>query len=238
MLPLLLAAVALAGSPASRAAPGIVDVRAGRAVGSGVVWSARARTVLTALHVVEASATGEVEVVLPDRTAAAARVVDRDPGLDLALLEVAVDLDAGPAHGASTALAPGDPVSLPGSGGGAAVARGSVVVASRPFAGSRYLAVHAAVAPGWSGRPVLDAGGALVGIVDLALLREPGTLLAVPIERAAARFRHGLRGVVPPVPDAEPRGTPGALLPGVPAPVAPGAVPAFPRSLLVPAGPP
>ena len=68
---------------------------------------------------------------------------------------------------------------------------GRVVAPSRAFAGSRYLVLMAAVAPGWSGGPVLDSSGALIGIVDLALLREPGTALAIPIGRALARFPHG-----------------------------------------------
>jgi S1-C subfamily serine protease len=45
--------------------------------------------------------------------------------------------------------------------------------------------------PGASGGAVLDARGAVVGIIDLTLLREPGVALAVPIEMAAERFPRG-----------------------------------------------
>jgi S1-C subfamily serine protease len=61
-------------------------------------------------------------------------------------------------------------------------------MSARPFAGARYLAVAAEALPGASGGAVLDARGAVVGIVDLALLREPGVALAIPIERALERF--------------------------------------------------
>jgi len=44
------------------------------------------------------------------------------------------------------------------------------------------------VRPGASGGPVLDASGALVGIVDLALSKERGVALAIPVDRAATRF--------------------------------------------------
>ncbi len=68
---------------------------------------------------------------------------------------------------------------------------GVVLAASRSFAGSCYVAIAGDVRPGASGGPVLDAGGAMVAIIDLALLKERGVALAVPVERAAARFPRG-----------------------------------------------
>jgi len=197
--PALLAALALAASldvPEPAAPPGhppaVLLVRGGPFTGSGMVWDSAARRVLTALHVVEEMPEGAIEIVLPGRDPLPARIVDREPLLDLAVLEVAGALDAAPPLGAAATRVPGDRISLvacPQARCGRG--EGHVLAAGRPFAGSRYLALAAEVAPGASGSPVLDARGAVVGIVDLALLREPGVALAVPIERATARFPRG-----------------------------------------------
>jgi S1-C subfamily serine protease len=189
VLALLLARLALAAPPALPAPAAALLVRDGRFVGSGVVWDATARRVLTALHVVEEMDPRTLEVVGASGLAFAARVADRDPSLDLAVLEVAGPLDPGPPVGASAALVTGDAVAWAGCPAArCASGEGRVLEASRSFAGSRYLALAASVAPGASGGPVVDREGALVGIVDLALRREPGVALAVPIERAVARF--------------------------------------------------
>ncbi len=197
--PALLAALALAASldvpePAAPPdhPPAVLLVRGGPFTGSGMVWDSATRRVLTALHVVEEMPEGAIEIILPGRDPLPARIVDREPLLDLAVLEVAGALDAAPPLGAAATLVPGDRISLvacPQARCGRG--EGHVLAAARPFAGSRYLALAAEVAPGASGSPVLDARGAVVGIVDLALLREPGVALAVPIERATARFPRG-----------------------------------------------
>jgi serine protease Do len=166
----------------------VVLVRGGGWMGSGVVWDAAARRVLTALHVVEEMPADAIVVVAHDARLAA-RVVDREPALDLALLEVAGPLDAGPTLGAAATLAAGDAIALAGCPG-ARCRRGDgrVIAPERSFAGAHYLAVLGEARPGASGGAVLDAHGAVVGIIDLALLREPGVALAVPIELATRRF--------------------------------------------------
>ena len=167
-------------------------VRGGGWIGSGVVWDAAARRVLTALHVVEEMPEGSIVVVVRGGARLAARIVDREPLLDLALLEVAGPLEAGPPLGAAAGLAPGDAIALAGCPRAlCGRSDGRVIAPARHFAGSRYLAVAAEARPGASGGAVLDSHGALVGIVDLTLLREPGVALAVPIERAAERFPRG-----------------------------------------------
>jgi S1-C subfamily serine protease len=178
-------------SPASPPSPlnaPVVVVRGGGWTGSGVVWDAAARRVLTALHVVEGMPADAIEVTTRAGVLAA-RIVDREPFLDLAVLEVAGPLDAGPPLGAASALAPGELIALaacPQARCG--LGDGHVIAPSRQFAGSRYLAVSGEARPGASGGAVLDARGAVVGIIDLALLREPGVALAIPIEAAARRF--------------------------------------------------
>jgi hypothetical protein len=105
---------------------------------------------------------------------------------------VAGPLETGPPLGTAATLAPGDAIALAGCPQ-ARCGRGDghVLAPGRPFAGSRYLAVVGEARPGASGGAVLDARGAVVGIIDLTLLREPGVALAVPIEMAAERFPRG-----------------------------------------------
>ena len=189
--------LALASAPAgnnstSNAAHTVVVVRGGHFTGSGIVWDLAARRVLTALHVVEDMLPDGIEVVAPGGAPLRARVIDRDPFLDLALIEVERSLKAGPPLGEGAALAPGDVIALAGCPGSrCGFHTGRVLAPARPFAGSSYLAVAAEALPGSSGGAVLNARGEVVGIVDLTLADEPGVALAVPIQRAAERFPRG-----------------------------------------------
>jgi S1-C subfamily serine protease len=194
LLPLLVLALAAppaAAGPATPAPPAAaaVLVRGGSWAGSGVVWDSEARLVLTALHVVEEMPPERIEVTVRGGLPALARVVDRDPLLDLALLKVAGPLTPALPLGATASLAAGDSIAIAACPA-ARCGRGDgrVIAPMRAFAGSRYLAVAAEARPGASGGAVLDARGAVVGIVDLTLRREPGVALAIPIERAKARF--------------------------------------------------
>ena len=186
--------LALAGAPAgdsfsSGTEHTVVIVRGSHFAGSGIVWDLAARLVLTALHVVEDMPPDGIEVVAPGGAPLRGHVIDRDPSLDLALIEVAGALAAGPPLGTGAALSPGDVIALAGCPEARCRRRsGRVLVPARPFAGSSYLAVAAEALPGSSGGPVLNARGEVVGIVDLTLADEPGVALAIPIQRAAERF--------------------------------------------------
>ena len=163
-------------------------VSGGERFGSGIVWSAAGGLVLTALHVVEEME--QIWISADGVEAVRARIADADPALDLALLRTEEPLP----HSGSIArpIAPpqaGERVTLVGWAGRRADA-GEILDPGRRFAGARYLEIGARAEPGASGGAVLDARGAVVGVVDLVLL-DRGTTLAIPIDVALARFPEG-----------------------------------------------
>jgi S1-C subfamily serine protease len=190
---LLLCLVPVACNAPHRANPqAVLLVRGGAWLGSAVVWDAAAHLALTALHVVEEMPEGSITVTAPGRPPQRARIVDRDPELDLALLEVSGEVEAGPPIGASISLKPGESIDVAGCPAARCRRRAATVLQpSLSFAGSRYVEIGCEVHPGASGGPVLDASGALVGIVDLAWTKGRVVALAIPVERAAARFPRG-----------------------------------------------
>lgn len=169
-----------------------VDAR-GRIPASGVVWSS-AGEILTADHVVQRDE--DLNVILPDGSRQAARLLGRDPHSDLALLKVEVgDLVvpefASGARVGHVALALGRPDDLQAS-------VSHVVSIGGPVRGGfRYLEAYiqtdVTMFPGFSGGPLVDAVGRVIGVNSSALAR--GASLAVPVAAAdkivAALRQHG-----------------------------------------------
>src|SRR5947208_15812517 len=90
--------------------PSVVQVRSGgRGNGTGVIWRANG-AILTNDHVV-AHADGRIQVLLPDGRTLDANVGERNPDLDLALLEVAADDLPAAAVAGSSGLRRGERVS-------------------------------------------------------------------------------------------------------------------------------
>lgn len=158
-----------------------VDAR-GRMPATGVVWG-DAGEVLTADHVVQRDE--DLGVVLPDGTRLAAKLVGRDPHSDLALLKVegaglvAPEFAAGFKVG-HVALALGRPDDLQAS-------VSHIVSVGGPVRGGfRYLEAYiqtdVTMFPGFSGGPLVDASGRVIGINSSALAR--GASLAVPVAAA------------------------------------------------------
>lgn len=203
-----LLAVSLSATPGVPIRPPVVLVSGGAHFGSGIVWNASAGVVLTALHVVEQMP--EIWISAGGGAALRARVVDADPALDLALLRADGPLPpAAPLGRRVTAATAGEPAFLVGFPGRRANAvAGKILDPARRFAGARYLEIGACAEPGTSGGAVLDAHGAVVGVVDLVLTDRDSTL-AVPIDAALARFgdhagRDGDGGGEPPIARAGP----------------------------------
>jgi S1-C subfamily serine protease len=169
-----------------------------RFVGSGVVILNRG-TILTNLHVVAGS--GRIRVLFADGLESDASIVSRHPENDLAVLQaqtVPDDLAAAVMRPRAD-LNPGDAVVAVGFpfGIGPSVSAGVVSGLKREYRSpsgesllSNLIQFDAAVNPGSSGGPLLNAAGEVVGIVTAML--DPGgggfagIGFAVPVETAAA----------------------------------------------------
>jgi S1-C subfamily serine protease len=169
-----------------------------RAVGSGVVVVDRG-TILTSLHVVAGA--GRIRVTFADGLESDAKLVSQHPEKDLAVLQAATIPDdlAAAVLRPSADLQPGEPVAAVGFpfGIGPSVSAGVVSGLKRMYrspSGERVLSnliqFDAAVNPGSSGGPLLNASGEVIGIVTAML--DPGgggfagVGFAVPIETASA----------------------------------------------------
>jgi S1-C subfamily serine protease len=169
-----------------------------KVAGSGVVILDRG-TILTSLHVVAGA--GRIRVVFADGLESDARIISQHPENDLAVLQAETipdDLAAATLRPHAD-LRPGDAVVAVGFpfGIGPSVSAGVVSGLKREYRapnGERLLSdliqFDAAVNPGSSGGPLLNAAGEVVGIVTAML--DPGgggfagIGFAVPVETAAA----------------------------------------------------
>ena len=166
-----------------RAGKAIVAVQARRNVAAGgVIWSQG--VVITADHVIEHE--DDITVILPDGKEVKATLAGRDPGTDIAVLRIdAQDLPTAEV-GDSAALRVGHlalAVARPG-GQGLAASIGIVSAVGGSFRTWRGGQIDAMIRadltlyPGFSGGPLVDAAGRVVGINTSGLSR--GMPLAIP----------------------------------------------------------
>ena len=177
------AAFCQATTVASRTLPSVVTIVAGDAVssanGTGGIIKADGY-ILTNDHVVAiaASGGGRLSVLYSDGKSSAATIVGRDPATDLAVIKAADGAPGRPVIGvgSSGSLRVGQPVVALG----APLGLSSTVTAGIVSALNRYVAVpadagqtahlidaiqtDASINPGNSGGPLVDCGGALVGV--------------------------------------------------------------------------
>lgn len=171
-----------------------VDARRGRA-GTGIVWDKD--LVLTANHVVENE--DNIEVVVNDKSSKAT-LVGRDPATDLALLRVS-GLSAAPAPRKNVAdLKIGQVVLAVGRPGGLKATFGTISSISsspRGWRGSEIehlIQTNAPLYPGFSGGPLVDADGRVVGMNSWVFGRGDGRAVAMDVaERVAASLISGGR---------------------------------------------
>jgi len=179
-----------------RASPFVVrvDARRGRA-GTGIVWDKE--LVLTANHVVEQEE--EIQVVAGENSSKAT-LVGRDPATDLALLRVP-GLSAPAAPRARVAdlkigqvvLAIGRPTGLKATFGTIS----SISSSSRGWRGSEIehlIQTNAPLYPGFSGGPLVDVEGRVVGMNSWVFGRGDGRAIAMDVaERVAGSLLSGGR---------------------------------------------
>lgn len=185
-------------SAVSAAGQSIVRVEARRRQSAtGVVWSADG-LIITAHHVVERD--DNIRVGLPNGTIVNAALVGRDPTTDIAMLRVEVS-DLTPATWAALESVKVGHLVL-------AVARpdanlqatlgviSALDAAWRTGEGGTidaFIQTDVVMYPGFSGGPLVSAGGQMIGLNSSALMRDtPVTLPAVTLRRVAtALLAHG-----------------------------------------------
>jgi S1-C subfamily serine protease len=190
-----------------RAGAGVVTVDARRRhPASGILWRGDG-LIVTANHVVERDE--EIEVGLPDGRTAAAALVGRDPGSDLALLRIEVS-GLEPAARSSYEPRVGHlslAIGRPGPSG-AMASLGVITAVGGPlrFRGGhsieRYVRADVAMLPGFSGGPLVDSSGGLIGLNSSTLghtgqLTIPAASIDAIIETLLqhGRVRRGYLGI-------------------------------------------
>ena len=190
-------------SVVEHAARSIVTVAARpRQTATGIIWRTDTETIiLTADHVIERE--DEINVTLPDQREVRAQLIGRDPGTDLAALrltDVALSTENVPAETSENlrvghlVLAIGRPAS-----DGPRVSFGAVSSIDDPhrsWQGNESEGViypDVTLYPGFSGGPLVDLAGRVVGLNSSQLTRQPSSALPVATLRrvANALVQHG-----------------------------------------------
>ena len=203
------------------------------ATGTGFVVDGKGH-IVTAAHVVEGASS--ISVKFQDGTTRTAKVLGTDEATDVAVL--AVDPSGLTLHplalGSSASLAIGDQVAAIGDpftyqrslSTGVVSGLDRTISAPNGFTVAHAIQTDAALNPGNSGGPVLDAGGQVIGIVDQIATNgssqtSSGVGFAVPIDlvrselsqlEAGKTVRHAYLGVATSTADSS---SPGALVQSV-----------------------
>lgn len=176
------------GTAVSQADSGIVRVEGRRRLGAtGIVWSA-AGLILTANHVVNHDE--GLKIGLPNGERASASLIGRDPSTDLALLKTDASGLTPLTEGNKQELGVGNLVLALGRPGRTVQATLGIVSALgdgwRTRLGGqidRYLQTDVVMYPGFSGGPLIDVSGQLIGLNTSALGR--GVSLTIPTQTLA-----------------------------------------------------
>ena len=183
----------------------LVQVQSGdRGGGAGSIWHPDG-LIVTNAHVVR---TRTPQVVLPDGTRLAARVLAHDRHLDVAALSVAKTGLPSIELGDSRALQPGQWVTALGHPWGIhGAATGGVVIGvgsdlpemlpEMPGDDRELIVVGLQLRPGYSGGPLVDDRGRLVGLNTMMVGPEVGVAVPVQVVKEFLRERLGSAGWMP-----------------------------------------
>lgn len=190
-----------------RAGSGVVTVEARRRQpATGIIWSPDG-LIVSANHVVERDE--EIGIGLPDGRDVEATLIGRDQGSDIVVLKIAA-ADLAPLARSETEPRVGQlslAIGRPGpSGVMASLGVISTVAGPLRLHGGgtleRYVRADVAMLPGFSGGPLIDASGNLIGLNSSTLGRFGGiTVLAESIDEVVAslvqhgRVRRGYLGI-------------------------------------------
>lgn len=150
---------------------------------SGIVWADG--VILTADHVIERDE--DLSVTGPDGKDVSATIAGRDPGSDLAVLRAQTGLAPAPRAGSAKVGHLVLAVGRPGNNGLTA-AMGVISAVGGPWRSGRgaqvegYIRADVTMYPGFSGGPLIDAGGAVIGINSSGISRAGG--LTIPMTAA------------------------------------------------------
>jgi serine protease Do len=157
-----------------------------RGIGAGTVWHAQG-LILTNNHVIDGryGASHQLAVTLPDQRELPAKVISNDPTRDIAALMIEADDLPTIELGDSKALQPGSVVFALGHPWGIANAvTAGVVIGVHPppefnMVHDDWVAVSLHMRPGYSGGPLVDENGRLVGLNTF--ITGPDVGYAVPV---------------------------------------------------------
>jgi S1-C subfamily serine protease len=131
--------------------------------------------VLTADHVVDPAREDSIKIGLPDGSEVGGSVVGRDPATDLAILRIAsgsltpAKAAAAEPRTGSLALVVGRPGAEPNASLGLITGLAGPARTRRGGMLERFIQVDAVLYPGFSGGPLVDADGAVLGMVTSGL---------------------------------------------------------------------
>ena len=169
---------------------------------SGVVWS-EAGLIVTSAHAVERDR--DIRVGLADGRVLPARLLGRDPGTDLALLQAEAGAGplglAVPAWAEAEALAAGSLVLALGRPGGKVLATLGIISAvdagwNTPAGGfvDHFVQTDNVMYPGFSGGPLVGADQRVLGVNTSALVSGLSVTLPTPtVQRVVDALRHNRR---------------------------------------------
>ena len=168
-------------SIASLVTPSVVSISAttasGGGTGSGSIYKSNSSSsyIITNNHVIEAAASsGTIKVELTNGEQYTAKIVGRDPGYDIAVLQIQIGNLPAITLGDSSKVSVGDPVLAIGSPLGLAstVTSGIISALNRPVSTGTVdaqsyvnaIQTDAAINPGNSGGALIDSQGRIVGV--------------------------------------------------------------------------
>jgi len=157
----------------------VLTVRAGDSEGAGFVINTDGYAITNA-HVI--SRGGQVEVRLADKRVVAAKVVKRDDARDLAILKLEATNIPNVQFASAKTLKPGAEVAAIGAPLGLehSVTKGVVSSLERTIEGKPFIQIDAALNPGNSGGPLVNAKGQVVGVNTKVASQAQNVGFAIP----------------------------------------------------------